>query len=86
MGRDEMAAREIPRGMFLGGRRPEDRNARQSFRDFDDGATLAELEEFIAAVRRRGAPDDAHPEVSVNRHHEITGIVCVTQRSPDVPV
>jgi hypothetical protein len=75
-------ATDVPHGMFLGGRRSEDRNARQAFRDFNDGATLTELEEFVAAMRRRGAPDDAHPEVTLNDHHEIVGIVCVTERFP----
>ncbi len=61
--------------------RPEDRNARQAREMFEDGATLAELEAFIALLRRRGAPDDAHPEVSVNERNEITAMVCVTERA-----
>ena len=61
--------------------RPEDRNARQTREIFEDGATLAELEALIAELRRRGAPDDAHPEVSVNDRNEITAMVCVTKRA-----
>lgn len=62
--------------------RPEDRNAREAWCAFENGATLAELEEFIAGMRQRGAPDDARPRVSHNGQREITGIVCVTERAP----
>lgn len=64
--------------------RPEDRNARETWRAFEDGATLAELEEFTADMRRRGAPGDARPRAALNGQGEITGIVCVTERDPTV--
>jgi hypothetical protein len=60
--------------------RPEDRNARQLWETWSDGATLAELEVFIAVARERGAPDDAHPEVGKNERNEIVSMTCVTQR------
>lgn len=60
--------------------RPEDRNATEHFRTFDDAATLADLEEYVRVLRDRGAPGDAHPRVMVNGHGEVTGIVCVTER------
>lgn len=61
--------------------RPEDRNATEFFRTFGpDGATLADLEAGLRMLRERGAPDDAHPRVSVNEHDEIVGLVCVTER------
>lgn len=61
--------------------RPEDRNATELFRTFDpDGATLADLEEYVRVLRQRGAPDDAHPRIMVNEHGEVIGVVCVTER------
>lgn len=60
--------------------RPEDQNARQVWETWDDGATLAELEKFLAAARQRGAPGDAHPEIGVNERNEIVSMTCVTQR------
>lgn len=63
--------------------RPEDRNADQMHDAFPGGATLAELEAYIAHVRGLGAPDDAHPEVKPNEDGEIIGIVCVTKRHPE---
>jgi hypothetical protein len=80
--RKEVIMTEMPPGLLTGSSRPEDRNARQVFRNFGDGATLAELEAFIADMRRRGASDDAHPEVTVNGRNEVTGITCVTERFP----
>jgi hypothetical protein len=46
--------------------RPEDKDARQDQRAFASGATLAELEQYIAYLRSLGAPGDAHPKVGVN--------------------
>ena len=60
--------------------RSEDKNARQVQQAFADGATLAELEQHIAYLRSRGAPDDAHPKVGVNDDYEITVMICVVQR------
>jgi len=60
--------------------RPEDRNARQRFEAFPDGATLTELASFITEMQGLGAPGDAHPTVKVNEDGEIIGIVCVTKR------
>jgi hypothetical protein len=60
--------------------RSEDKNARQVQQAFTDGATLAELEQHIAYLRSRGAPDDAHPRVGVNDDYEITVMICVVQR------
>jgi len=60
--------------------RPEDKYARQVQQAFADGATLAELEQHIAYLRSRGAPDDAHPRVGVNDDYEITVVICVVQR------
>jgi hypothetical protein len=60
--------------------RPEDIDARQDQRAFASGATLAELEQYIAYVRSRGAPDDAHPKVGVNDNYEITTMICVVER------
>src|SRR5439155_10524455 len=57
--------------------RSEDKNARQVQQAFADGATLAELEQHIAYLRSRGAPDDAHPRVGVNDDYEITVMICV---------
>lgn len=62
--------------------RPEDRNATQTWRDWPDGATLAELEAFIGSLRERNAPDDAHPSAKLNDEGEIIGMVCVTTRAP----
>jgi hypothetical protein len=61
--------------------RSEDKNARQVQQAFADGATLAELEQHIAYLRSRGAPDDAHPRVGVNDDYEITVMLCVVQRA-----
>jgi hypothetical protein len=60
--------------------RPEDKNARQVQQAFADGATLAELEQHIAFLRSLGAPDDAHPKVSVNDDYEVTMMICVVER------
>ena len=65
-------------------RRLEDRNCSQAFDVFPDGATLAELEAFIGQLRERGAPDDARPRVKLNEHGEISGIVCLTERHPEL--
>jgi hypothetical protein len=64
--------------------RPEDRNAGHRFEAFEDAATLADLEAYIAHVRSLGAPDDAHPTVELNEDNEIIGIVCVTRRHPEI--
>ena len=60
--------------------RPEDKDARQDQRAFAAGATLAELEQYIAFLRSRGAPDDAHPKVGVNDNYEVTMMICVVER------
>ena len=60
--------------------RPEDRDARQVQHAFADGATLAELEQHIAFLRSLGAPDDAHPKVSVNDDYEVTMMICIVER------
>jgi hypothetical protein len=60
--------------------RPEDKNARQVQQAFASGATLAELEQHIAFLRSRGAPDDAHPRVGVNDDYEVTVMICVVER------
>jgi len=60
--------------------RPEDKDARQDQRAFASGATLAELDQYIAFLRSRGAPDDAHPKVGVNDNYEITTMICVVER------
>ena len=65
--------------------RPEDKNARQVQRAFADGATLAELEEHIAFLRSLGAPDDAHPKISVKDDYEVAMMLCVVQRSAPQP-
>jgi hypothetical protein len=61
--------------------RPEDIDARQDLRAFADGATLAELEQYIAFLRSLGAPDDAHPKVGVSDDHEVTMMICVVERA-----
>jgi hypothetical protein len=61
--------------------RPEDRDARQDQRAFADGATLAELEQYIAFLRSLGAPDDAHPKVGVSDDYEVTIMICVVERA-----
>lgn len=60
--------------------RPEDKNARQVQKSFADGATLAELEEYIASLRSLGAPSDAHPKVSITDDYEVTMMICVVER------
>ena len=60
--------------------RPEGKDAPQDQRAFASGATLAELEQYIAFLRSRGAPDDAHPKVGVNDNYEITTMICVVER------
>jgi hypothetical protein len=60
--------------------RPEDRNARQVQQAFANGATLAELEQHLIFLRSLGAPDDAHPRVSVNEDYEVTMMICVVRR------
>jgi hypothetical protein len=61
--------------------RPEDKDARQDQRAFANGATLAELEQYIAYLRSLGAPDDAHPKVGVSDDYEVTMMICVVERS-----
>ncbi|HYB88182.1 MAG TPA: hypothetical protein VEC76_15095 [Streptosporangiaceae bacterium] len=61
--------------------RPEDQDARQDQRAFASGATLAELEQYIAFLRSLGAPDDAHPKVGVSDDYEVTVMICVVERS-----
>jgi hypothetical protein len=60
--------------------RPEDIDAQQDQRAFADGATLAELEQYIAFLRSLGAPDDAHPKVGVSDDYEVTLMICVVER------
>jgi len=60
--------------------RPEDMDARQDQRAFASGATLAELEQYIAYLRSLGAPVDAHPKVGVNDNYEVTMMICVVER------
>ena len=60
--------------------RPEDKDARQDQRVFASGATLAELEQYIAYLRSLGAPDDAHPKVGVSDDYEVTMMICVVER------
>ena len=60
--------------------RPEDKDARQDQRAFASGATLAELEQYIAYLRSLGAPGDAHPKVGVNDDYEVTMMICVVER------
>jgi hypothetical protein len=61
--------------------RPEDKDARQDQRAFASGATLAELEQYVAFLRSLGAPDDAHPKVGVNDDYEVTMMICVVGRA-----
>jgi hypothetical protein len=61
--------------------RPEDIDARQDQRAFASGATLAELDQYLAFLRSRGAPGDAHPRVGVNDDHEVTMMICVVERA-----
>jgi hypothetical protein len=61
--------------------RPEDKDARQDQRGFAAGATLAELEQYIAYLRSLGAPGDAHPKIGVNDDYEVTMMICVVERS-----
>ena len=60
--------------------RPEDKDARQDQRAFASGATLAELEQYLAYLRSLGAPGDAHPKVGVNDDYEVTMMICVVKR------
>ncbi len=60
--------------------RPEDKDARQEHRAFASGATLGELEQYIAHLRSLGAPGDAHPKVGVSDNYEITQMICVVER------
>ncbi len=60
--------------------RPEDKDARQDQRAFASGASLAELEQYIAYLRSLGAPGDAHPKVGVNDDYEVTMMICVVER------
>src|SRR5438552_10808773 len=60
--------------------RPEDKDARQDQRAFASGATLAELEQYIAYLRSLGAPGDAHPKVGINDDYEVTMMICVVER------
>ena len=64
--------------------RPEDKDARQDLRTFASGATLAELEQYIAFLRSLGAPDDAHPKVGVSDDYEVTTMICVVERRAQV--
>ena len=61
--------------------RTEDKDARQDQRAFASGATLADLEQYIAYLRSLGAPDDAHPKVGANDNYEVTMMICVVQRA-----
>ena len=61
--------------------RPEDKDARQDQRAFASGATLAELEQYIAFLRSLGAPDDAHPKIGVSDDYEVTMMICVVERA-----
>lgn len=61
--------------------RPEDIDARQDQRAFAAGATLAELEQYIAFLRSLGAPDDAHPKIGVSDDYEVTMMICVVERA-----
>ena len=61
--------------------RPEDQDARQDQRAFASGATLAELEQYIAFLRSLGAPDDAHPKVGISDEYEVTVMICVVERA-----
>jgi len=61
--------------------RPEDIDARQDQRAFAEGATLAELEQYIAFLRSLGAPDDAHPKIGVSDDYEVTMMICVVERA-----
>jgi hypothetical protein len=49
-------------------------------RAFASGATLAELEQYIAYLRSLGAPGDAHPKIGVNDDYEVTMMICVVER------
>jgi hypothetical protein len=60
--------------------RPEDKDARQDQRAFASGATLAELEQYIAYLRSLGAPGDAHPKIGVSDDYEVTVMICVVER------
>jgi hypothetical protein len=60
--------------------RPEDKDARQDQRAFATGATLDELEQYIAYLRSLGAPGDAHPKVGVSDDYEVTMMICVVER------
>jgi len=60
--------------------RPEDKDARQDQRAFASGATLAELEQYIAYLRALGAPGDAHPKIGVSDDYEVTMMICVVER------
>ena len=60
--------------------RPEDKDARQDQRAFASGATLAELEQYIAYLRSLGAPENAHPKVGVSDDYEVTMMICVVER------
>ena len=60
--------------------RPEDKDARQDQRAFASGATLAELEQYIAYLRSLGAPGDAHPKIGVSDDYEVTTMICVVER------
>lgn len=64
--------------------RPEDRNASQRFEPFPDAATLTDLANYIQELRGLGAPGDARPRVKLNDDGEIIGIVCTTQRHPEI--
>jgi hypothetical protein len=66
--------------------RPEDKNARQVQQAFPHGATLAELEQYIAFLRSLGAPDDAHPKLGVSDNYEVTMMICVVERDPELHV
>jgi hypothetical protein len=62
--------------------RPEDKDSRQVQRAFPSGATLAELEQYIAYLRSAGAPDDAHPRIGISDDYEVTLMICVVERRP----
>jgi hypothetical protein len=63
--------------------RPEDRNATRRSQAFPDGASLADLEQFISTLTARAAPlhpADLHPRVSVNDDNEVIFMTCAVER------
>ena len=60
--------------------RPEDKDARQDQRAFATGATLDELEQYIAYLRSLGVPGDVYSKVGVSDDYEVTMMICVVER------